>query len=268
MEIISHAYIFLGSDEDTTQRAIDLAKKVNCENMDLAPCGFCKTCRKIQNKTHPDVAEIYPDGVSVKIEQIRKLILSLAEKPTEGAKKIYILHEAHTMTPQAQNALLKTLEDPIAESIVILLSNNLKKLIPTVISRCQIQDFSEFDVKPILSADIRRKIVDILYQNTQKSEFTGFSEYVKELSDVDENAEEILEFILSMYRDILLAKTNSSAAFINKDLKPEILKYVSISTVDSILRALDLVYKQLKAVKSRGNKNLIWYNLLIGLKEV
>jgi len=268
LQTTSHAYIFLGNDSKTTQNALVLAQRANCENTDLAPCGFCKTCNLIQNKTHPDVIEIYPDGASVKIEQIRNLILSLAEKPIEGKNKFYILHEADTMTIEAQNAFLKTLEEPIAQSTVILLSDNLKKLIPTVLSRCQIQDFSETQVKPTLDIDIRRKIADILFYTTSKDGFLSFSEYIKELSDMDGKVDELLEYIFSLYRDIMLAKTNSKAELINKDLKPIIDKFVPLLNVNTIVRLMDIVYKQLRIAKSRGNKNLIWYNLLIGLEEV
>lgn len=268
MKKISHAYIFLGTDEDMAAQALKLAQTANCENRDLAPCGFCNTCGKIRNKVHPDLVHVYPDGASIKIEQIRRLILSLTEKPVEGAKKIYILHEAHTMTPQAQNALLKTLEDPIAESVVVLLSSNLKQLIPTVISRCQIRDFSKLEGESPLPVKLRQKIADIFLHSAQKVQFTELGVCVRELSDIDEKAEEILEFVISLYRDALLVKTNSSATLINKDLEPVINKFASMLTVGTILKALDLIHEQLKAVKSRGNKNLIWYNLLLGLEEV
>lgn len=267
MNNISHAYIFLGIDDDTTKEALKLAQYVNCENKELAPCGFCNSCRKIQNKVHPDVAHIYPEGASIKIEQIRRLILALAEKPVEGTNKIYILHQAHTMTPQAQNALLKTLEEPIAESSVILLSNNLKQLIPTVISRCQIRDFSQ-EAKPALSVNTRQRIVDILLHTARSTEPYEIGIFVKELSESDEKAEEILEFIVSLYRDVLLAKTNSDVPFINNDLQSVIYKFASQLTVSTTLLSLNFVCEQLKAIKSRGNKNLIWYNLLMGLEEV
>jgi DNA polymerase-3 subunit delta' len=265
---ISHAYIFLGTDEATTAKAIKLAQTANCENRDLTPCGFCNTCQKIQSKIHPDLINIYPEGASIKIEQVRRLILSLTEKPVEGTKKIYILHEAHTMTPHAQNALLKTLEDPISDSVVILLSNNLKQLIPTVVSRCQIRDYSKFEQESPLPVNSRQKIADILFHATQKDEITEFSVYVKELSDIDEKTEVILEFIISLYRDVLLVKTNSNAALINRDLETVIYKFSSMLNIGAILKALDIIHEQLKAEKSRGNKNLIWYNLLMGLEEV
>ena len=66
----------------------------------------------------------------------------------------------------------------------------------------------------------------------------------------------------------MLVKTNSNSALINQDLKPEIMHYASVLSIYSTVHALDFAYMQLKAVKSRGNKNLVWYNLLIGLEEV
>lgn len=267
MKNISHAYIFLGIDDEITIEALKLAQIANCENKELSPCGFCNSCRKIQNRVHPDVAHIYPEGAFIKIEQIRKLILDLAEKPVEGANKVYILHQAHTMTPQAQNALLKTLEDPVVESIVILLSNNLKQLIPTVISRCQIRDYSS-KAKPALSVNTRLRIAEILLFTVRSPELCEIGSFVRELSESDEKAEEMLEFIISLYRDVLLAKTNSSVAFINQDLQSIIYKFASQLTVSAALLSLDLACEQLLAIKSRGNKNLIWYNLLMGLEEV
>lgn len=266
MNNISHAYIFLGTEEEAAREALKLAQMANCED-NLAPCGFCNSCRKIQNNVHPDVVHIYPESASIKIEQIRKLILDIAQKPVEGKRKFYILHQAHTMTPQAQNALLKTLEDPFTESTVVLLSSNIKQLIPTVISRCQVRDFSQ-EEKSSLSIDTRQRIAEILLHTVQTTELYEISTLVKELSERDEKAEEILEFIISLYRDVLVAKTNSSVAVINQDLESIISKFASKLTVKAIIMSLDVAYEQLRAVKSRGNKNLIWYNLLMGLEEV
>jgi len=78
----------------------------------------------------------------------------------------------------------------------------------------------------------------------------------------------MLEFIVTLYRDVLLAKTNSSVAFINQDLEKVIYKLASLLTVKAAILSLELASKQLKAIKARGNKNLIWYNLLLGLEEV
>jgi DNA polymerase-3 subunit delta' len=264
---ISHAYIFLGTDDETTGEALRLAQRANCENEYLAPCGFCNSCRKIQNNVHPDVAHIYPEGASIKIEQIRKLILDSAGKAVEGANKVFILHQAHTMTAQAQNALLKTLEDPIADSILIMLSNNLKQLIPTVISRCQVRDFSH-EAKPLLPAETRQRIADILLGRLKSRELSEIGALARELSETDEKAEEMLEFIVSLYRDVLLAKTNSSLAFINQDMHATIEKFASALSVKATVSSLDLATKQLKAIRARANKNLVWYNLLLGLEEV
>lgn len=267
MKNISHAYIFLGLDDEVSKEALMLAQRANCENMEFAPCGFCNACSKIQNNVHPDVVHIYPDGASIKIEQVRQLILDSAEKPVEGKRKVFILHQAHTMTAQAQNALLKTLEDPFSDSIIVLLSNNLKLLIPTVVSRCQIQDFCK-DAKSPLPASVRERVADILLHMLQSRELSNIGPLARELAESEQKAEEMLEFIVTLYRDVLLAKTNSSVAFINQDLEKVIYKLASLLTVKAAILSLELASKQLKAIKARGNKNLIWYNLLLGLEEV
>ncbi|HHY41683.1 MAG TPA: hypothetical protein GX514_02355 [Thermoanaerobacterales bacterium] len=267
MNNISHAYIFLGTEDETTKEALKLAQIANCENSQMSPCGFCNSCRKIQNDVHPDVVHVYPEGASIKIEQVRQLILDLAEKPVEGNKKLYILHQAHTMTPQAQNALLKTLEEPLTESIIVLLSSNLKQLIPTVISRCQIRDFSQ-EVKPLISINTRQSIANLLLHIVHSKKISELGALVTQLSETDEKAEEILEFIISLYRDVLVAKTNSSVAFINGDLESIIYKFAAQLTLNAILLSIEVASEQLKATKSRGNQNLIWYNLLMGLEEV
>lgn len=266
-DITSHAYIFLGTDITTTSEAKLLAQKAICQNPDLAPCGFCPACRKIERGTHPDVVEIFPTGASVKIEQVRGLILKLAEKPMESMRSIFIIHNADTMTPQAQNSLLKTLEEPIGDSICILLSDNLKKLLPTVVSRCQVLDFSELTKSPI-TEETRERIAHIMLLPLNKKGTTYIGQLVVELSEMEEKTQDILEYTASLYRDILVVKTNSSSALINSDLENIIKRAANVFSEASIVMAIDEVYGQIKATKSKGNANLMWYNLLVGLEEV
>lgn len=266
-DINSHAYIFLGSEENTAKQARFLAQKANCQNQSLAPCGTCLDCRKIEKGIHPDVINIHPNGASIKIEQVRNLILRLAEKPIEGAKKVFIMHNAHTMTPQAQNALLKTLEEPLGSSIAVLLSDNLKKLLPTVISRCQVFDFSEV-VESNLTLEAREQIAKLILAPIKDKNPMDIGSRVKKLSDREEKLEDLLEYIASLYRDLLVVNTNSNANLINVDLKDIIEKSAKILSAVDIVKALDEIYIQYRAAKSRGNSNLIWYNLLVGLEEV
>lgn len=267
MKNISHAYIFLGSKEETSLHALSLAQAVNCEKADFAPCLSCSACKQIQRGIHPDVVQMFPDGSSIKIDQIRKAILDLTEKPIEGKAKVYIFHNADTITREAQNALLKTLEEPASDSVIILLANNLKQLIPTVISRCQIEDFSKNDYSAKISDENRQKIVEILGSVIEKPKDINIFLKAKELADIDEKIDEVLELIISFLRDMLIIKADADALLINDDLRQIIEKYALMSYEKSIITGIETALKQLKAAKYKGNKNLICYNLLMSLEE-
>ncbi|HHY05307.1 MAG TPA: hypothetical protein GX534_09005 [Thermoanaerobacterales bacterium] len=264
----SHAYIFLGDKEDITKRAIFLAKRVNCKNEE-SPCGYCESCRKIQNKTFPDLYEIVPQGASIKIDQVRELIMSFTKKPIEAKKKVYIIHEAQKMTIQAQNAILKSLEEPETQSITILLADNLKQLLKTVVSRCQVFDFSmsKSDGSAIV-IETRQMIADILSDLISKKDFFDISGALKQISSIEERPELILEFISSLFRDGLAVKTGSKISIENADFEDIINKIAKTYSIKSMILILDIILKQIKFAKSKGNSSLIWFNTLIELREV
>lgn len=262
----SHAYIFLGDGEKISRVAIDISRTVNCENRDLAPCGYCDSCRKIINRAYPDVFEIFPEGSSIKIDQVRKVIQSYADKPLEGAKKVYILHDAHTMTPQAQNALLKTLEEPISESIVILLADNLEQLLATVVSRCQVLDFSEGLKESGLPEEICQKAAETFLKAAKKTD--NPANLASQILSLGQKSEELLEFAASLYRDMLLVKTKAKSKLINKDLAGLLQQSCQSISEKYAVSALDCVMRQLKAAKAKGNQNLLWYNFFMELQEV
>lgn len=100
-------------------------------------CGTCRSCRKILAGSHPDIIHIRPKGVFIRIDQIRSLLATLAMKPYEAKYRVVIIKDAHTMNPEAGNALLKMLEEPPDRTVLILLSRQPAELLPTVVSRCR-----------------------------------------------------------------------------------------------------------------------------------
>jgi DNA polymerase-3 subunit delta' len=136
---VAHAYLFSG-DEGIGKRmtARALAAAVNClERGPEGGCGTCPSCRKVAAGSHPDVHLLAPDGAEIKIDQIREVQSDLSLCPFEGAKKVLIVDGAETMNDASSNALLKTLEEPPGETVIILVTSRPQGLLPTIRSRCQ-----------------------------------------------------------------------------------------------------------------------------------
>lgn len=140
---VSHAYIFLGpSGVGKKLTALNFAKALNCKS-ETRPCDNCISCKKINNLNHPDIFLLKQDekSSSIKIDKVRELIWSIGLKPYEGKKKVYIIDGADFMTQESSNALLKTLEEPPSESVLILIAEDLGTLFRTIVSRSQIVRF-------------------------------------------------------------------------------------------------------------------------------
>lgn len=156
---LANAYIFYGpGGVGKKLTALNFAKAVNCPTPGpRGGCDNCPSCKKIDSFNHPDVRLASPEkeGASVKIDDIRAVITDAYLKPYEAKRKVYIIDEANSLTEEAAGALLKTLEEPSPGSTLILISENLGKLFPTIRSRCQIVAF--FPLKPGL---IREALIE------------------------------------------------------------------------------------------------------------
>jgi DNA polymerase-3 subunit gamma/tau len=148
---LAHAYLFAGprgTGKTTTARL--LAKTINCLHpKDGEPCNSCQQCREITAGNSFNVIEI--DAASNRgIDSIRELREKVMMPPATGRYKVYILDEAHMLTTEAFNALLKTLEEPPEHAIFVLATTDVHKMLPTVLSRCQRFDFKRFTVRQII----------------------------------------------------------------------------------------------------------------------
>lgn len=133
---VLHSYLFVGEEGiGKSLFAKEFAKSILCLGKEK-PCEACKSCIEIEENNQPDYIEIVPDGNSIKIEQIRNMQLKVAEKPIVSTKKVYVIQEADTMTQEAQNALLKTLEEPPEYITIILIASNENSILNTIKSRC------------------------------------------------------------------------------------------------------------------------------------
>lgn len=233
---LAHAYLLVGPrDSGKTQTALSLAQLVNCENDTLQACGQCAACRKIASGNHPDVHVIGNDDMeSIKIEDIRFLLNRAHLMAYEGRTKVFIIRNIELMTPDAANALLKTLEEPAANTLMILTTSVPEANLDTIKSRCHIVKFFPSSVnritqllmdegvkhqdahflavysegclgktRKLIQQEIplyRRKVLDEMLLNRHNDSF------LKELSADPQGTAQALQILLSFFRDVLLLK--------------------------------------------------------------
>jgi DNA polymerase-3 subunit delta' len=119
--------------------ALAIAAALNCRTAPGEGCGDCSTCRRIMRQRHPDVHHVIPEGPIIPVDVIREVVVpEAARSPFEARQKVFVIEEAHRMNPAAQNALLKTLEEPHADTAFVLISDQEEDVLETIRSRCLI----------------------------------------------------------------------------------------------------------------------------------
>ena len=165
----SHSYIFWGT-EGIGKKAIakEFAKKILCIGNKQNNCS-CKSCIEFSSSNNPDFLLIESDDGKIKIEQIREMQRKIAEKPIISDKKVYIINDADKMTTEAQNCLLKTLEEPPEYITIILICSNENNLLSTIKSRCTRMYFEPIEINEVkkyikginISKDINENILNL-----------------------------------------------------------------------------------------------------------
>jgi DNA polymerase-3 subunit delta' len=134
------AFLFLGPHHvGKRTAALTLAKAINCEHPpagEVDSCDRCPSCRKVDADVHPDIVTIAPDGQFIKIDQVRGIGDQLGLNPLLARRRVMVVTEAERMNPQSANAFLKTLEEPPADTLIVLCAEDTAHLLPTIVSRC------------------------------------------------------------------------------------------------------------------------------------
>ncbi len=160
---VAHSYLVSGPRQvGKMTLALDLCRAVNCLG-DERPCGDCNQCRRIERSLHADVHVVGVGGsgggararASIGIDQVREVQREAALKPFEGASRCFVFDGAERMTVEAANSLLKTLEEPPPQVLIILLAVQADALLTTLVSRCRV-----LELRPVPASDISRRLVD------------------------------------------------------------------------------------------------------------
>ena len=303
---VSHAYIFSGETGCGKKLlATAFAMTLQCEQRGVDPCLTCSSCKKAMSKNHPDIINItHEKPNSIGIEDIRsQLIDDVAIKPYCSSYKIYIISEAEKLTLQAQNALLKTIEEPPAYAVILLLTNNMDALLPTITSRCV-----KLGLRPVKESMVKEYLMEKLHipdyqakmdaslaqgnigkakQLAQSEDFAQVAENalrllrrsgdmelyelvdaIKMLSADKQNIYDYLDLFTMWFRDVLLFKaTREVDGLVFKDQFNDIKERAGKSSYEGLETIIDAIEKARTRLHANVNFYLVMELLFLTIKE-
>ncbi len=224
---ILHSYLFLGtSGIGKLLIAKEFAKAILCieENSDTCTC---KSCTCFNGKNHPDFYLINENGDNIKIDTIRELTEKVIEKPIISRKKVYIINDCDKMTKEAQNCLLKTLEEPPEFAVIILISSNENIILNTIKSRCMSIKFKNIDDEELLNFAINHLGYDNISKNLLKT-FDGSIGKAIKLKDNKEKYSEIENLISNLKQKDLIDILLDAKIIYDKENIFDILDYMIV----------------------------------------
>jgi len=299
---IPTALLFTGVDGIGRQRtAMALGMALNCSSpVGMSACGKCASCRKVISGSHPDIVIVKPDGVFIKINQVREISKQLKFAPLEGGWRIVIINDAQAMNLEASNAILKILEEPPKRTIFILTASQTTDLIPTIVSRCQQIAFRPIPyerVAQLLIEDrgLDRKTARTLAISTKGSLGKALSmdvekwkewrssiveqistlsgdtiqplfAFAETLSGDKNRLADALEMIMMWFRDVLMSKVTPDR-IISEDFENKIRLASQEESVDSLLEKVEAVHSAQKAILRNANARLTIDVMLLRLRR-
>ncbi len=269
----SHSYIFWGIEGIGKKiMAKEFAKRILC--LEQREKCDCKSCIEIASNNNPDFQLIQPNDGKVKIEQIREMQRKIAEKPIISTKKVYIVDDADTMTQEAQNCLLKTLEEPPEYITIILICTNEDNLLSTIKSRCtrmhfepiHTEEIKEFIRNNYPSEQISDNIIDL----SQGS--IGKAIKLNENKNIYENIEKIL--INMQSKDLIEIIQMSEEIYKAKEEINSVLDYMNVILLKlskqniKYIRCVEIVEQTKKRLKANSNYDMCIDNLLFNMTYI
>lgn len=307
-----HAYLFTGPPgvgKFTVAHAT--AAVLNCENRptgEFAPdCGECSACRRIANRQHPDALFVEPPNRQIKIEQIRDIQDAAVSTPYEGRYRVVLINDAHAMTEEAANALLKTLEEPPDRMLLFVITDQPHRLLETIISRCQRMRFGSLDEEVVADAlprflddDELEEIGDDLLSIAagygegslgrslsmlQSGMLADRAEFLRKVFDVDarstvdwldvaaelgddtEVLEQRIDVLTVFFRDMMLFKRAEADRVVNADLKDLIAARAGDFSLDAILAMLEALMSAKYRLRGHVSSQLVAEDLVDRLRR-
>ena len=302
---LHHAYLFVGpSGVGKKTVGLGLAKAIHCSVATDDFCGKCADCARIQDDNHPDVRLIEPlaGKKEISIQQIRELEKALNLRSFSGNRKIVILDPATLMNLSAQNALLKTLEEPPKDSLLVLIAPNVGGLLPTLRSRClrvsfapltrdQVARFLVSQKKvPVEQADLLAAIsmgsleavaaIDPQELSARRQRWIGLllrvavgdyrtaAETAEILADNKEESLRFLQWAESWYRDLLVYSfTQNRQEVVNVDMLAQIQQVSAAIELEPLLARIAEAKGALSAIHRNLNRRMVIENLLLNAGE-
>lgn len=314
---VHHAYLFAGPEGVGKElAAVGLAQALTCPEQPDVGCGACASCVRVAKGLHPDVTWVMPDEERVsrglagrsdftgtpsrelRVEQIRNLQERLALRGLESRRKVALIISAQAMNVQAQNAFLKTLEEPPSETTLVLVANAMDKLLPTIRSRCSKVHFGPLSVELVaervrtvrkldadtaqlaaimaggslgraLALDVealaRRKDVVTAFEALRGEDAVGLLRFADEHGGSREDAEATLELLVLWTRDVALVRAGREDSLANRDLRALAVDVASRISDAWLHRRHSLLEAARAAVARNGAPRLQLERMLIDL---
>lgn len=270
---LSHSYLFIGTQGIGKKMiATEFAKMILCLD-DNKYCNHCKSCIEFDTNNNPDFVLISPDGNNIKIEQIRDIQKRIQEKPIISEKKVYIIDNADLMTTEAQNCLLKTLEEPPEFAVIILIGSNSNTFLPTIKSRCTIINFNKISDEEMTKylrekCDVKNIDQNMLYM------YQGSIGKALELKEKQEEYKNIENIINNIDRyDLIDFINNAEILYKSKEEINDILDYINVilfnKAKDEYLytNCIQIVENTKKRLKQNANYDMSIDNMLFNIWE-
>ena len=304
---VGHAYIVSGeksAGKEFLARAF--AQTLQCEAGGEDSCGRCHSCKQAESRNHPDIIYVtHEKPSSISVDEIREQICSNVDiKPYSGKFKVYIVNEAEKMTPQAQNALLKTLEEPPAYVVIMLLCTNASQLLQTIRSRCTL-----LEMKPVPNAELKdylmremeipdyradvcvafaqgnvgkaremalsddfsavQKSALSLVKGAREASLADQIALIRSMAEYKVDPEEYLDIISMWYRDVLLFKaTGEIGLMIYRDEISTIRKVAGRSSYEGIEEVLNAIQKAKMRLRAKVSFELTMELLMSTISEL